>query len=341
MPGGMRGRMPNPEDSLHRRSGWPNSHSARRSDAVDAGCAFPPPRFSHDAISPDTRPRRAPSSHDSGGAVATRARSAPRAWQLAPRRALSLAAASWFVVATLGQWAFAGFTLAFHAPPTLRGDFLALNERPHITGWVPGDTLGNAQLLMHVFLGALVTLAGMLQLIPSLRRRWPSLHRWNGRVFLSAAAIATFGGFYLTYVRGSQLGGGSTASITVDGVLILVFATLAWRSAMARDFAEHRRHALRAYLLVNGVWFLRLGMMLTGLLLAPLGIEMRYDSAIFVVVNLASWMLPLALLQLYLVAERSPRPELQYGVAGVLTLATFATAAGSLAAVMFMWWPRL
>lgn len=287
-------------------------------------------------------PRRAPSSPDGGAAAGTdHSRVSPHPGLPAPRRALSLAAASWFVVATLGQWAFAGFTLAFHAPPTLRGDFLALNERTHITGWVPGDTLGNAQLLMHVFLGALVTLAGMLQLIPSLRRRWPALHRWNGRVFLSAAVIATLGGFYLTFVRGSQLGGGSTASITVNGVLILVFTALAWRSAMGRNLATHRRHALRAYLLVNGVWFLRLGMMLAGLGLAPLGIRMSYDSAVFVAVSVASWMLPLAVLQLYLTAERSPRAGLHYGAAGVLMLATLATAAGSLAAVMFMWWPQL
>jgi hypothetical protein len=288
-------------------------------------------------------PYRVPASPDTGGpAAGIDPSQVPLfAWLPAARRALALAAASWFVTATLGQWAFAGFTLAFHAPPTLRGDFLALNERPHITGWVPGDTLGNAQLLMHVFLGALVTLASMLQLVPSLRRRWPALHRWNGRVFLSAAVIATMGGFYLTFIRGSQLGGGSTASITVNGVLILLFGTLAWRSAMARDFTTHRRHALRAYLLVNGVWFLRLGMMLAGLLLAPFGIQMSYDSAVFVAVNVASWLLPLAMLQLYLVAERSPWVGLQFGVAGVLSLATVATAAGSLAAVMFMWWPRV
>lgn len=258
-----------------------------------------------------------------------------------PPRALSLAASAWFIAAALGQWAFIAFILAFFTPRTLSGDFLALNAKPHITGWVPGDTLGNTQFLTHVFVAAVVTFAGLLQLVPALRRRWPALHRWNGRLFMVTALVATLTGFYLTLVRGSQLGLGSTISISLNGLLTLVFVGLAWRSAWTRDFASHRRHALRAWLLVNGVWFLRIGIMLAGLTLAPLGIRMSYDSALFVGVSFMSWMLPLAVVELYLRAERSGHAGFQYGVAGLLGLLTLATLAGGAAAAAFMWWPRL
>ncbi|MCU0755887.1 MAG: DUF2306 domain-containing protein [Xanthomonadales bacterium] len=258
-----------------------------------------------------------------------------------PPRALSLAATTWFLAAMLGQWAFVAFILAFFTPRTLSGDFLALNDKPHITGWVPGDTMGNTQLLMHVFVAAVVTFAGVLQLLPALRRRWPALHRWNGRVFMVTALLGTLTGFYLTFVRGSVLGPGSTISISLNGLLTLIFVGLAWRSAWTRDFASHRRHALRAWLLVNGVWFLRIGIMLAGLLLAPLGLQMSYDGAVFIAVSFLSWMLPLAVLELYLRAERSGRAGFQYAVAGLLGFLTLATLAGSAAAAAFMWWPRL
>jgi hypothetical protein len=266
----------------------------------------------------------------------------PMPFRLPPApRALDLAAVLWFIAATMGQWAFVLFILLFFSPPLFSGDLQALNDKPHITGYVPGDTLGNLQLLLHVYLAAAVTLAGALQLLPALRRRWPAVHRWNGRLFLGAAVLATLSGFYLTFVRGSQLNLASTISIACNGVLILLFAVLAWRSAHRRDFAEHRRHALRAYLLVNGVWFLRIGIVLTGLGLGAFGHRMDYDSPVFAVVSVLSWVAPIVFLQLYFAAERTPHPRVQYAVAGVFVLLSLLTAAGGLAAAAFMWWPRL
>lgn len=261
--------------------------------------------------------------------------------RFSPSRALSAAAGLWFVAATLGQWAFIGFILAFFTPPLVADNLPALNHKPHITGYVPGDTLGNAQLLLHVYAGALVTFAGVMQLVPALRRRWPALHRWNGRVFLAIATLATLNGFYLTWIRGSRLNLPSAVAISMNGALILLFVVLAWRSALRRDFAAHRRHALRAYLLVNGVWFLRIGIMLAAVTLAPLGVSMNYDGAAFLTLSFLSWTAPLALLQLYLSAERSPQPRVQYGVAALFVLLALLTAAGGLAAWLFMWAPQL
>ncbi len=260
---------------------------------------------------------------------------------LAGQRALTLAATSWFVVASLGQWAFVAFILAFHLPPTLGADFMALNAKPHITGWVPGDTLGNVQLLLHVFLGALVTGAGVLQLVPALRQRWPALHRWNGRIFMLTALVATLSGFYLTWVRGSQLNLASAVSTSLNGLLILVFVALAWRSALRRDFASHRRHAIRAWLLVNGVWFLRIGIMLAGIALAPLGIDMNYDAPVFLAVSFLSWLAPMAVAEACFAAERSPKAGARRAMAALLGVFALATAAGGSAAVVVMWWPRL
>lgn len=258
-----------------------------------------------------------------------------------PSRALRLGASVWFVAATLGQWAFVAFILLFFGGHTLNGDLPALNDKPHVTGYVPGDAMGNILFIAHALMGGLVTLSGTCQLVPAMRRRWPSLHRWNGRVFLSISLLAASSGLYLTWIRGSQLGPGSNLSITLNGLLILIFAPLAWRSAMRRDFVRHRRHALRTFLLVNGVWFLRIGIMLAGLVLAPLGIRIDYQGIVFVGVSFASWLLPLAVLELYLRAESSQRAAPRYAMAVTLGSLALVTLAGGAAAVAFMWLPLL
>ena len=60
-------------------------------------------------------------------------------------------------------------------------------------------------------------------------------------------------------------------SISINGALILLFVALAWRSARRRDFSAHRSIALRAYPLVNGVWFLRIGLMLAAVAFCTAG----------------------------------------------------------------------
>lgn len=256
-------------------------------------------------------------------------------------RALSVAASAWFATALLGQWLFVAYIVLFYGGNGLAGDFLALNEKPHVTGYVPGDTLGNTQFLMHALLGGLVTFAGAWQLVPALRRRWPGVHRWNGRLFFTVALVTTLTGFWLVWVRDSRLGIGSDLSVSLNGLLILVFVSLAWAAVRRGDLDRHRRHALRAWLLVLGVWFLRIGIMLAGLALAPLGIRMSYDGAVFVGLSFASWLLPLAMLELYFRAQRSSRAAGQYAVAAVLGFLSVLTLAGSVAAGLFLWWPYL
>lgn len=259
----------------------------------------------------------------------------------AAHRLLQRSAVAWFVAATLGQWLFVAFIVLFFGGHGLLGDPAALDAKPNLVGYVSGDHFGNAQFIGHALIGGLITFAGTWQLIPALRRRWPRLHRWNGRLFVLGAVVATLSGMFLTWTRGAQIGPGSNLSITLNGLLILAFAALALRSALRRDFTTHRRHALRLWLLVNGVWFLRIGIMLAGLTLAPLGIQLNASGAVFTAISFASWLLPLGVLELYLRAQRSPRSGFQYATAALLAVMALLTLIGSGAAGMLMWWPYL
>lgn len=257
------------------------------------------------------------------------------------RAALAWSARAWFLAAAGGQLAFIAFILVFTLPRLFGGNYPALNEKPHITGWVPGDAVGNAQFVAHMLVAAVVTLLGLVQVLPQVRQRWPGLHRWSGRAFMVAALAASLTGFYLTWIRGSQLGPASAWSTTLNGLLIVVFVALAWRSALRRDIVSHRRHALRAWLLVNGVWFLRIGMVPVGITVSALGLREEYGEFAFLAVSWLSWTLPIVVLQLYLWAERSETASHQSAVAALLYLCAAFTALGGIAAIAFMWLPRL
>ena len=256
---------------------------------------------------------------------------------------LSQAVAAWFAVTVAGQLLFSAYIIAFYAPPALRGNFAGWSmHRQVIDGYVAGDTAGNVQFGAHVLMAAILTLGGMLQLWPALRARVPGLHRWNGRVFVVTALLAALGGLWLVWVRGSRLDMASGVSITLNAVLILGFVGLAWRAARDRDFAAHRRWAVRAFLVVSGVWFLRLGIMAFGLIASGLlGLPKTLSLAFFPIWSFGSYLVPLAVHELYLRARASDSVAAPYAMAGGMMVLTLLMMVGIVGAMMVFWVPPL
>jgi hypothetical protein len=270
-------------------------------------------------------------------AVQTLASPAPSAKARA-RRQIDRAVRGWFAATALGQLLFVAFIGLFYYTSVLRGDFAAWNAKPLITGHVAGDTLGNRQFALHVLAAAAMTLAGLVQLVPAVRSRWPRLHRWSGRVFLALAALLALGGLWLVWVRGTYLTLTGAIAISMDAGLILWFGAMAWRTALKRNFAAHRRWALRTFIVSSGVWFMRVGYMVWGLATGGAGIGPRMTGPFDLFWGFGAHLLPLAVLELYLRAERST-PGAQRAMAGALWLASLAILAGSLGAWFAMWWP--
>lgn len=257
-------------------------------------------------------------------------------------RWLKRAGVAWFAVACVGQVAFVVFILAFYGVRTAQGRYPAWNDKPLIDGYVAGDTPGNVMFITHTLLAAVVTLGGLAQLIPALRRRWPSAHRWTGRMFLSIAIVLAVGGLWLTWARGTALSQVSAIAISGNAVLILLFAAAAWRAAILRDFEAHQRWAMRAFLVVNGVWFLRVGMMawvlanqgprwMSGSLSGPADIALVFGC----------YLIPLAVLEIYTAAQRARAGALVWGAVALMGIATVVTALGVIGTVTFMWGPYL
>lgn len=257
-------------------------------------------------------------------------------------RWLKWSGALWFLVAAVGQMAFIGFICIYYGSRTLSGDFPAWNDKPLIDGYVEGDPLGNGVFAIHVLLAAVVTLAGLMQLIPSIRRRFPRLHRWTGRLFLALAGLMAVSGIWLTVGRGTFLSEVSAVAILINAVLILVFGGLAWRSALARRFEAHRLWAMRTFMVVSGVWFLRVGLM--GWILVnqgPVGMTDEMSGPADIVLTFGSYLIPLLVLEAYLRASRSARGGIKIVVALGLGLVTLFTALGVFGTVVLMWGPYL
>lgn len=258
-----------------------------------------------------------------------------------PSRALRGSAAIWFVAAAAGQLMFALYLALLYGAGALHGDADVLSTVMR-NGRIDGDPAGNAALMAHVLLAFVITIGGLLQLTPQVRDAVPTFHRWNGRVYLTLAVIIALTGLVLTWARPLASGLTNNLSITLNGVLILLFAGIAVRHAMARRIDIHRRWATRLFLAVSGVWFLRI--MISGWIMvhqAPLWLGANLEGPMGVTFGFASFLVPLAVYELYLRAGDGESSLAKLTMAALVTALAALTAFGGFAAAMIMWLPHI
>jgi uncharacterized membrane protein len=257
--------------------------------------------------------------------------------------ALTAAAALWFVTALAGQWAFLYYIAGFYGAATLRGDFAAWSRNTHLlNGYVPGDTSGNLAFAAHVLLAIAVTFGGALQLVPLIRARCIALHRWNGRLFLVTAVAGALSGLYMIWVRGSRANFTAGLATSIAAVLIIAFAWQAWRAARAKQIAVHRRWALRTWIVANTVWFQRIGIF--GWMIAnhgTPGMSNHFDGWFDIGWEFGCWLLPLAVLELYLRVKDGAGPRGRYAMAAGILFLTAVMGFCIYSAHTFVWRPFL
>ncbi|GAM96702.1 membrane protein [alpha proteobacterium U9-1i] len=270
-------------------------------------------------------------------AIASSTTSAPRAFA---DTALARMAGLWFVVALIGQWTFAYYIAASFGGQAIRGDWDAWTARL-INGFIEGDLAGNVAVIVHIVLAAVITFLGPLQFIPQIRAGAPSFHRWNGRIYVTTAFVISIGALYMTFSRGT-LGAFDANAVKLNGVLIILCAAMTLRYALARKFDAHHRWALRTFLVVSGVWFLRVGYgLLVMIFQGPIpGAQETLDGPTDIVLGFGSYLIPLVVLEMYFLAKRGGQAAKLAASVGLL-LATSATAVGIAGAAMIFWLPRL
>lgn len=248
--------------------------------------------------------------------------------------ALSAATTLWFTAVVIGQGLFLYYIVRFYYPSTLTGNFQAWRTNDNlIMGYVAGDAVGNLAFGAHVVMAGIVTFGGALQLIPQIRARAPAVHRWIGRLFLTTAIGASLAGLWMTWARGAYVALPGSVATSLDGVLILIFAGLAWRTALARDFAAHRRWAMRTFMVANAVWFLRVGFVVAALVCLATGLpEPGMKSAFFITWNFGCYLAPLAMLELYFLAQKPGAALGRLALAGGIVAATAVMSVGAVGA---------
>lgn len=251
---------------------------------------------------------------------------------------LNIAARYWLTVTIIGQLAFLIFIVGFYWTTSLTGNFEGWTKNKILPfGYVARDPTGNLLFAFHAVVAALVAFGGVLQLTPFVRGRYPTFHRWNGRVFLLAIMAASMSGLLLNWWREA----GSVA-ITLNGVLILLFAFYAWRAARRRNIALHRRLALHTFMLAGGVWFLRIGMFAWFIVAVKLlGAPEPMTEAFMMLWGFGCYLVPMTITELYLRAEASEHAVFKWSVATTIITLTTLMALGIAAVGAVMWWPLL
>ena len=210
-------------------------------------------------------------------------------------------------------------------------------------GYTAGDRLGNAALITHLASAVFIILAGALQLIPRIRNRFPVFHRWIGRLYVVTAFSVSGAGLYLMWVRGTVGDLPQHLGTSLMAVLIMFFAVMALRYAMAHDFKTHRRWALRLYLTVSASLFIRASIFLS--FLADQG-AFGFDPGTFTgpfltFISFAQYLVPLAILEIYLRVTDRPGALPRFAMAAALFLVALAMGAGIFGATVGGFLPNI
>jgi uncharacterized membrane protein len=266
-----------------------------------------------------------------------------RSFERVADKALKAAAAFWFVVTVAGQLLFALSIASLYGLTAARGNWPAWNGNM-LHGYAQGYRFGNTMVTVHLASAVIIILSGAIQLVPQVRRHAPAFHRWNGRVYILTAFTVSLAGLYMLWFRGAIGGFPQHLAQSVDGVLIMTFAVIALRYALARDFAAHRRWALRLYLVVSASLFIRAAGILVALapLSGPFGFDpVKVQGPFITELAYAQYLVPLAILELYFRTQSRRGAARRIAMAVVLFACTLALGAGIAAASASNFLPRI
>ena len=151
------------------------------------------------------------------------------------------------------------------------------------------------QALTHMLIAPVALLLGPFQFFPWLRAKYPQVHRWSGRVYVTACVVAGTGAL----ATSPSASGGPVAGLGFGILAVLWVGTTlgAWRAAVQRQFALHRLLMRFSYAMTFGAVTLRLQI--------PLGFALGYPSysAMSVWLAYTSWIPNVIIVALYSMTE--------------------------------------
>jgi hypothetical protein len=222
-----------------------------------------------------------------------------------PRRSWTLRAASILLVTAcwVSSALFGAYILAFYGG-TATSDPTRWNEtlpRLHEAA----TPLANIAIGAHFATGGILLLLGPIQLIGRVRRAMPALHRWLGRLYVLAAAIAGAGGLGFILAKGTVGGMPMNLGFGLYGALMVTAAGFTFYHARARRLEPHRAWAIRLFALAIGSWLYRMEYGFWFLLFGKFGHTSSFSGGFDMVMAFFFYLPNLAVAECFIRARRT------------------------------------
>lgn len=261
---------------------------------------------------------------------------------VSPEKVLNNIVKCWVVVALIGQWVFAAYILSIYAFPTLFGNAELTHSLSPGQGIKAESSVDFFIFFAHILPAALMAMSGMFQLFPTIRKKYPKLHRYNGRMFMVLGLSGAFTGLYLTWGAGIRFSDIGSLGVTLNGILIPIAIYLAWKAAINKKFIVHQRFAIHSFILINGVWSFRL--YLLGWFIVNQGANgntRNIDGPADIILSFASYLLPMIIAEIIFWAQRNRSNNIKWIASGFAVIGVLITVIGVGAAITMMWFPRI
>ena len=154
-------------------------------------------------------------------------------------------------------------------------------------------------LRAHVAISGFALILGVFQFLKPLRREASTVHRWMGRGYVLVCILGGIAGG--TIALSSTAGPIAGWGFLLLAIFWLLTTTLAWTSALRRDFVAHERWMIRSFALTLAAVTLRLY-----LPVGPMFTDGEFVPA-YRVIAWACWVPNLIVAELFIATLRKPK----------------------------------
>lgn len=205
----------------------------------------------------------------------------------------------------------------------------------------PHSPAATAGLGLHFLAGGVILILGCIQLIRRVRTRWPALHRWLGRIYVSAALLAGLGGLTFILVVGTIGGSIMDVGFGLYGALMVLAAVQTYRYARARSLKLHRAWALRLFALAIGSWLYRMDYGFWLLLGGGRGHTHDFHGPFDHVMAFFFYLPNLLVVEAFIRAQSAASPKIRLAAAGLFAGVTGFLLLGTYYFTKLYWGPAI
>ncbi|RUL65996.1 DUF2306 domain-containing protein [Dyella dinghuensis] len=247
-----------------------------------------------------------------------------------------LAAVTWISCGLFGL-----YILIFYAGALVSGTASRWN------GVLPGlytasSTASTVGIGLHFAAGGVILALGFMQLLSAIRQHVPAVHRWLGRIYVTAAAVAGVGGLTFIAVTGTIGGLAMNIGFGLYGVLMVLCAVQTYWYARRRELETHRKWAIRLFALAIGSWLYRMEYGFWFLMTHKLGHTHDFHGPFDVVMAFFFYLPNLLVAEAYLRgrSERASAATKLLGAA-IMGIAVCLLVVATYFFAMRYWWPAI